>query len=129
MTMNCPQCERSMSNAARCECGESFIDAPQVAGGQKLLIGAFAVQFFATMVRAQIPELGIPLVLLVVALIVISVVEIGKGLRWSRPILAVNVFFMLIPLLNLIALLRVNSKATAALRRAGYHVGFFGASR
>jgi hypothetical protein len=51
----------------------------------------------------------------------------GMGMSLTRKILLVLLMF--VPLVSLIVLLILNSRATSALRAAGYRVGFFGASK
>jgi hypothetical protein len=54
---------------------------------------------------------------------------VSRGLRINPVMRGVLVLFMVIPLINIITILVVNARATRALRRAGFHVGFLGVSR
>jgi len=51
----------------------------------------------------------------------------GLGIRLFFRILLIPL--MLVPLLGIVILLMMNSRATKKLRAAGYHVGFLGASK
>jgi hypothetical protein len=53
--------------------------------------------------------------------------RIGRGTRAGLLARSFTVIGMLLPGINLIVLLIVSIRATRILRKAGYHVGFFGA--
>lgn len=98
-------------------------DSAQVARGQKLLIAGVLIQYVGGRLFGLFGL--IPALIAILA----GVLEIGRGLRLSRAAIGLYMFLMIIPLVNLLAMLRLNGKATEALRRAGYRVGLFGASR
>ncbi|WP_437566749.1 hypothetical protein [Sorangium sp. So ce542] len=105
-------------------------EGEQLALGQKRLILSIVVSYVGSRVGAEIAVWVVVCVAVAsVALTVDGVLKIGKALRWSTSTIAISLVLMLVPLVNLIVLLWVNGKATGALRRAGYRVGLFGASR
>lgn len=62
-------------------------------------------------------------------LALVGIVRLGTGMGDSTAIKALCVVLMFIPVVGLIMLLVLNSRATNRLRAAGYRVGFLGASR
>jgi hypothetical protein len=54
---------------------------------------------------------------------------LASGLGYSVLLIILLAILMLIPLINVITLLVLNSRATAVLRAGGYKVGLLGASR
>jgi hypothetical protein len=105
------------------------IDAPRVASGQKLVIYACLVYILAGVAQSQIGRVGGLLALPALVMALVGVVQVMSGLAWSLFARIAVLVLMFVPLINLITLLVVNSRATAALRNAGYRVGFFGASK
>jgi hypothetical protein len=108
-------------------------ESARLASGQKLLIAAMMLQYggpYGSMDLGAARPFVVLLALLAAMFIFgYGVVLIGKALRWTNAIIALNLLFMMIPLVNFIALWRLNGKATEVLRRSGYKVGFFGASK
>lgn len=107
----------------------SEADAELLASGQKLLIAAIVINYAGAKVVADVPVLLVLVGAIALSVFFYAVWKISKGFRWSPLTFGVNLFFLLIPLVNLIALLRINRMVTRALRGAGYAVGLFGASR
>ena len=105
------------------------IDAPRVASGQKLVVYACIAYLIAGGFRSQIGPLGAILLLPALVMALVGVIQVVSGLAWSLFARVAVIVLMFVPLLNLITLLVVNSKATNALRNAGYKVGFLGASK
>ena len=104
-------------------------DIERVKSGQKLAIYAILVSLAALATFAVLGE--VPGRIVQVAGIVLSlvgIVQIGGGFHYSTGMKTLLVVLMFIPLISLLTLLRMNSKATAALRKAGYKVGLLGAS-
>ena len=69
-------------------------------------------------------------VVLTLAAFIVSIVgavrlagALGRGVVWQ----VVYAILMVIPLINLLAMLALSSQATRALRKGGYRVGFLGA--
>ncbi|HYI00655.1 hypothetical protein [Hyalangium sp.] len=101
----------------------------QLASGQKLIIKAILV-YLATMVLiTAVGSIAVPLGGLAFGLGFLGVIQIVTGLRMPMTVKLPMVLFMFVPLVGLIVLLILNSRATSALRAAGYRVGFFGASK
>ncbi|HYI00231.1 hypothetical protein [Hyalangium sp.] len=104
-------------------------DLEQVAGGQELIIIAILVYFTMTvMMKSMGSGAGLlGLVALVLGLCGVSRMAKGMGMSPTRKILLVLLMF--VPLVSLIVLLILNSRASSVLRAAGYRAGFFGASK
>ena len=105
------------------------IDAPRVASGQKLVIYAFMAYLLMGLFRSLIGPMSSLLAFPALAMALVGVVRVVSGLAWSLLAKIAVIVLMFVPLLNLITLLVVNSRATTALRNAGYKVGFLGASK
>jgi hypothetical protein len=58
-----------------------------------------------------------------------GVLRLASGLHYRMPIRILLALLTLVPIVNLITLAILSSKATRVLRTAGYKVGFFGAKR
>jgi hypothetical protein len=58
-----------------------------------------------------------------------GVLRLAAGLHYRMPIRILLAVLTLVPIVNLVTLAILNSKATRVLRTAGYKVGFFGAKR
>ena len=101
----------------------------KLARGQKLVIYAVLAYFLA--VAAQY-VFGPLVVLLLLGCLVMSLVGVIQVLSVLDSHLAVKILLFILlflPLINMLVLLRVNSRATKTLREAGYTVGFMGASK
>ncbi len=105
------------------------INAPDVASGQKLVVYACMVYLAAGGLQPSVGPAASLLALPALVMALIGVFQVVTGLSWSPLAKAFTLVLMFVPLINLITLLVVNSKATSALRNAGYRVGFLGASR
>jgi hypothetical protein len=100
-----------------------------VADGQKRVIYAILVYFAATvLIQAAAPIAGL-LALVSFVLGWSGIMRLGKGLGMGLGSRVMLGLLMLVPIVSLMALLVLNSRATTRLRAAGYHVGFFGASK
>jgi hypothetical protein len=100
----------------------------RIASGQKLIIYAILLSLAGFALAAK---LGLFAGLIAIASFAMSVfglvrlttaMEIGVGLR------ILLLMLMFVPLVSLIVLLVLNSRATKILRAAGYRVGLLGAS-
>jgi hypothetical protein len=101
----------------------------QVAEGQKLIINGLLLYFATTvMIRVVGPIAGL-LALVAAVLGFMGVMRLGKGLGMSTGMRVFLGLLMFVPVVSLVALLVLNSRATTRLRAAGYQVGFFGASK
>ena len=102
----------------------------KVASGQRLIIYAILLNLLCLVVKGtagDVAGLAAGIVATVVALVGLFRLASGMGyaVDW-RVLLAV---LMVIPLIGLITLVILNSRATKALRAGGYKVGLLGASR
>ena len=104
-------------------------DIEAIAGGQKLVIYAILVYFLAAASRVAIGPLAILIALVALGLAIAGILKLGAGMAFSTLTKIVCVVLMFVPLVGLIMLLVLNSKATTRLRAAGYRVGLLGASR
>lgn len=98
-----------------------------VASGQKLVIYAILLYFLAAALRTVIGPLAIVPMLICLGMSWTGIYKIGRGLEyplWMRILLLV---LMLVPLLGLLLLVFLSSRATARLKSAGYSVGLLGA--
>ncbi|GAB1263829.1 hypothetical protein [Aurantivibrio infirmus] len=101
----------------------------KMAGGQKLVIYAVLLYFIAASLRLVIGPFAF--ILLFISLI-ISLIGLYKVLSARQNHIAVKIILfalLFIPLINILVLLSINSRATKSLREAGYKVGFMGASK
>ena len=105
------------------------LNIERVASGQKLIIYAILINIVATILQMAVhPAIGlVGLVSLVMS--IIGVVKLATGLSSSLIAKIIYVVLMFIPLINLITLLVLNSRATKELRANGYKVGLLGASK
>lgn len=101
----------------------------QVASGQKMIIYAILINIVTYVLQIAVhPFLGL-LALAAIALGIIGIVNLAKGLGKSTGLTVVFVILMFVPCVSLIMLLILNSEATRELQRAGYRVGLMGASK
>lgn len=118
--------------------GASSID--KVASGQRMIICAIvlylATQLFGGAAALAPVEIGSWLGLLVFmlwllsyALAFLGLLRLASGMGYSDLFTVLLLVTAFIPLLNLLVLLLVNGRATAALRAAGYDVGLLGVRR
>jgi hypothetical protein len=101
----------------------------QVMMGQKLVIYSILVNLAAMLLQGLTGAPGFPVGLAALVFSIYAVLRLagGLGMRlWSKVLLTVLMF---VPLINLVTLLIVNTRATRLLRDAGYRVGLLGASR
>lgn len=102
----------------------------KVASGQRLIIYAILLNLLSLVVKGtagDVPGLAVGIVATVLGLV--GVFRLASGMGYAvgwRVFLAV---LMVIPLIGLITLVFLNSRATKALRARGYKVGLLGASR
>ena len=100
-----------------------------LARGQKTVIYAIFGYGAAPIAAAIRPELGIGLAIAALLAAGFGVFRIGLGLGCGAMTRGVLLFLMLVPLVNLAALLVLSRIATRRLRSAGRHVGLLGAGR
>lgn len=98
-----------------------------VASGQKLVIYAILLYFVAALARLALGPLVAVVAIACMVMSWVGMYRLTRGLgypMWWRIVLMV---LMLVPLLGLLVLVVLSSKATARLKDAGYSVGLMGA--
>ena len=113
---------------ATAEAGSSDSQIEDVRVGQKLIIYAILLNVTVAIAAAYYPLLGVVQIVTLIVTI-LGLLRLFRGLGtaiWARVIL---IILMFVPLVNLVVLLMLNSRATKALREAGYKVGLMGASK
>ena len=111
------------------EAAEPSVAAEKLASGQKLLIYAILLNLGSLVVAFVFAPLAPLATIAALVLSIIGIVRLGAGFGFSVVVRILLCILMLVPLVNLIALLVLNSRATTRLREAGYTVGLLGASR
>lgn len=101
----------------------------KVVTGQKIIIYAILVNFLTIGLRVAFGEIAVLVGIVAVVMSVVGIFRLASGLGYSTGAKVVLVILVLMPLINLITLLVLNSRATKALRAAGYKVGLLGARR
>jgi hypothetical protein len=101
----------------------------EIAAGQKLVIYAILCYFLAVVAQVAIGQLALVIALAALGLAIAGVLKLSSGLMFSTVNKIICVVLMFVPLVGLLMLLVLNSKATSRLRAAGYTVGFLGARR
>ena len=99
-----------------------------VAYGQKKVIYAILLYFTAAFSAQLLGPIALLAVIFCIPLSWAGIYQMGRGLGyaiWLRILLLVA---MLIPLVGLLLLIALSSRATNRLREAGYKVGLLGAS-
>ena len=99
----------------------------KVASGQKLFIYAILVNFLSVGLQAAFGAIAGLVAIIAAVLSVIGVFRLASGFGYSVGIKVLLIFLMLIPFINMITLLMLHSRATKALRAAGFKVGLLGA--
>ena len=98
-----------------------------VASGQKLVIYAILLYFLAAALRTAVGPIAALAFLACLVMSWVGIYKIARGLDYPMGWRIVLLVLMLIPLVGLIELLVLSSKATSRLRKAGYSVGLLGA--
>jgi hypothetical protein len=100
----------------------------RVASGQRLLIVALITSLLGGVVLGgAAKEINVVLAIAVTWISIVGAWRISGGLGGSVLSRTLYVTMMLLPLINLIIMITLSIRATRALRKAGYEVGFFGA--
>ena len=108
------------------------VDIPRlnrVASGQRLMIYSILVSLVALALQASIGPASFVVTIGSWILSMIGVVRLSGALGNSTIVRVVCAIAMVIPLINLLVMLRFSSIATNKLRVGGYKVGLFGASQ
>lgn len=101
----------------------------KLATGQKIVIFAILAYFIAMMVRPVFPLLTY---IIVMACLIASLVGLFKVVQILKLHIVLKVLYFIslfIPLINILALASINSRATKMLKAGGYKVGLLGASK
>ena len=98
-----------------------------VASGQKLIIYAILLYFLCAALKAVLGPLVLLPILICLGLSWTGIYKISRGLEYPMWIRIFLLVLMLIPLVGLLVLLALSSRATAKLKAAGYSVGLLGA--
>ena len=101
----------------------------KVASGQKMIILAILLNFLTIGLQIAIGDIAGLLGIVALIISLVGLFRLATGLGYSTGAKIGFVILLLIPLIGLITLLILNSKATAALRAAGYKVGLLGAAK
>ena len=95
--------------------------------GQKLIIYAILVYLALVFLAASVGQIAQLLIIIPLIMSIIGVVRMSTGMKhpiWWRIVLVILLF---IPLINIITLASLSSRATLRLRNAGFKVGLLGA--
>ena len=108
------------------------VDIPRlnrVASGQRLMIYSILVSLVALALQASIGPASFVVTIGSWILSMVGVVRLSGALGNSVVVRVICAIAMVIPLINLLVMLRFSSIATNKLRAGGYKVGLFGASQ
>ena len=110
----------------------------KIATGQKLIIYAIFIHMLLITINIVLVRYGIiesTIYIVIVAgrffallLSIIGVIKLTSALGNSIIMKIIFIILLFLPLINLIVLLLLNSRATRKVQEAGYKVGLFGAS-
>ena len=114
-----------MSERSRASQDQQAID--DVALGQKLVIYAILCNLITFLGILVLGDLAALFWFVALAISLYGIFKLAGGLGYAMIFRIILVILMLVPLVNLATLLILNSRATNALRVAGYKVGLLGA--
>jgi hypothetical protein len=112
--------EQTASGAQRIE---------KVASGQKLIIYAILVNFLTIGLVAVFGDIAGLVAIVAIVMSFVGMFRLAGGLGYSTAAKVLLVVLLVVPLVGVITLLVLNSRATKALREAGYKVGLLGARK
>ncbi|HEX2830205.1 MAG TPA: hypothetical protein VHP37_27950 [Burkholderiales bacterium] len=96
--------------------------------GQRLVIFAVLLNLLSIVLSlAALAILTLPLQLVTLVMSFMGVLRVARGFGMSTLAKAGLVILMFVPLVNLVTLVVLSSRATSRLRGAGYKVGLMGA--
>ena len=99
----------------------------KVASGQKLIIYAILVNFLTIGLMAAFGDIAGVVNIVAIVMSLVGMFRLAGGLGYSTVAKIFLLVLLIVPLVGLITLLVLNSRATKALRQAGYTVGLLGA--
>lgn len=97
------------------------------ASGQKLVVYAILLYFVAAASQMVIGPLAILPMLICIGMSWTGTYKISRGLDYPMWVRILLLILMIVPLLGLLVLVVLSSRATARLKAAGYSVGLLGA--
>lgn len=107
--------------------------AEQVRSGQKLVINAILINIVTIIANMVVPN-DSPLSILIglaslgaIVASIIGIVRMSGGMGFGTGAKILFCLLSIIPLISIITLIILNTKATTLLRSKGYKVGFLGA--
>ena len=108
-----------------------------MANGQRMIIRAILLYFCVIGVSGAMPRpapaaVGFFFLAALAAIVILSLVgllRLSSGLGIPMPFRILLGLLVFVPLVNLLVLAVLSSRATRALRKAGYRVGFLGAKK
>lgn len=98
----------------------------KVASGQKLIIYAILVNFLTAGLIAAFGDVAGLMGIVAIIMSFVGMFRLAGGLGYSTAAKILILVLLLVPLVSLITLLVLNSRATKALRAAGFQVGLLG---
>jgi hypothetical protein len=101
----------------------------KVASGQKLIISSILVNVLGFGLQAAFGDIAGLVGLVAIVMSLVGMFRLASGLGYSTGAKIGLVILLLVPLVGLITLLVLNSRATKTLRGAGYKVGLLGLQR
>ncbi|MFC1764370.1 hypothetical protein ACFL6U_20145 [Planctomycetota bacterium] len=101
----------------------------EAAAGQKLIICAILINYITIGLQLIIGNIAGLLGIVAIAMALVGFFSLASALGYSTGVKIGLTILLLVPLVGLITLLVLNSKATKVLRKAGYKVGLLGAKR
>lgn len=104
-------------------------EVEKVKKGQKMIIYAILINLSAYLVQMAVGQVAVLVTLASTIVALVGLYYLSKGLGMSILTKIFVLILLFIPLLNILTMLVINSKATARLRAAGYKVGLLGASK
>lgn len=99
----------------------------RIASGQRILIYSVLGSFVAYGLQAAIGQVAVVLTLVALVASIIGAVKLAGALGRGIVVQVLYGILMVIPVVNLLAMLALSSQATRALRKGGFRVGFLGA--
>jgi hypothetical protein len=106
---------------------ESIEVLNRIARGQRQVMFALLVQIAASVLARAVPQIGLWLVLGAVIYAAVSLVRLASALGMSVTLRVLLCVGLLVPLLSLVILAVLSSRASRRLRAGGFRIGFLGA--
>jgi len=106
---------------------ESLETLNRIARGQRHVIFALLVQLVAYALARGAPQMGLLIVMAAFVYAVAAVVQLSAALGFSVASRVLLCIGLLIPLVSLLVLAVLSSRASQRLRAGGFKVGFLGA--